>query len=306
MNSSGLRRAARAAAQLADHDVHRLDRLAVEVAAALGPGLVLQLDAAGPGLLEAPHGVRHVRHVAVAGVGVDQHRQVGTAAHGGQAVEDLAQSGQADVGLARRPARRRVAAQVEAGEAGGHRRDRLERRADPRAGPAAPRWTRSGRRTLADRCSRGLPSALHPAASVSTAPNSVVCKTVWRNSNYERENPCRARSIVSRLRTTSRARGCAWQRSTSPRPRCAGSSSAGSCQPGDRLGEVELAEQPGHEPHARPRGAASLVLAGAGRGRRAPGRSRDVVVRARARPGLRAPRPRSRGWRRRRRGQAAT
>jgi hypothetical protein len=52
--------------------------LAVEVAAALGEALVLQLDHRGAGALEAAHRALHVQRIAEAGVGVDDHRHAST------------------------------------------------------------------------------------------------------------------------------------------------------------------------------------------------------------------------------------
>ena len=75
-------------------------------------------------------GVGHVADVAVAGVGVDEDRMRRPCADGREALEDLAQAGQPDVGLARLPARRRVATQVDPREARRDGRDGLQRRPD--------------------------------------------------------------------------------------------------------------------------------------------------------------------------------
>ena len=65
------RRASTRGADLAAHLGRRDQRLAVEMAAALGKVLVLELDRVGAGALELAHGALDVERVAVAGVGVD-------------------------------------------------------------------------------------------------------------------------------------------------------------------------------------------------------------------------------------------
>ena len=73
------------------------DLLAVEVAAALGVDLVLDVQAGDAGVLEGLHGAGDVHRLAEAGVGVDERGQVG---HPGDllgAPGDLGQGGQADV-----------------------------------------------------------------------------------------------------------------------------------------------------------------------------------------------------------------
>ena len=57
---------------LVRHGVRRHDLLAVEVAAALGPLLVLEKQAADAEPLVGMHGLNHVLHVAVAVVGIDE------------------------------------------------------------------------------------------------------------------------------------------------------------------------------------------------------------------------------------------
>ena len=56
---------------LAGHLLRRDQRLAVEMAAALGKILVLELDRVGAGALEQAHGALHIERVAIAGVGID-------------------------------------------------------------------------------------------------------------------------------------------------------------------------------------------------------------------------------------------
>ena len=70
------------------------------MAAALGKLLVLELDRAGAGALEQPHGALDVERVAVAGVGVDDQMGVDAVADQRDGVDDLAHGDEADVGAA--------------------------------------------------------------------------------------------------------------------------------------------------------------------------------------------------------------
>src|SRR5690606_36631079 len=74
--------------------------LAVEVAAALGVDLVLDVEAGHPGVLEHLDGAGDVHRLAEAGVGIDDGGQLGHAGDLSAAGGDLAQRGEPDVRLA--------------------------------------------------------------------------------------------------------------------------------------------------------------------------------------------------------------
>ena len=72
MISVSRERRASTAARILPHISPRRDqRLAVEMAAALGEVLVLELDRVGAGALELAHGAHDIERIAVAGVGID-------------------------------------------------------------------------------------------------------------------------------------------------------------------------------------------------------------------------------------------
>ena len=73
------------------------DRLAVEVAAALGVDLVLEVAAGQAAGLERLDGTGDVHRLAEAGVGVDDGRQVGDGGDLATATGDLVQRGEPDV-----------------------------------------------------------------------------------------------------------------------------------------------------------------------------------------------------------------
>src|SRR5699024_7114056 len=73
-------------------------RLAVQVAAAFGVDLVLDVAAGQPRLLELLDRAGHVHRLAETGVGVDQTGQIGGTGDLTAAGGDLGQGGQADVG----------------------------------------------------------------------------------------------------------------------------------------------------------------------------------------------------------------
>jgi hypothetical protein len=76
------------------------DLLAVQVTAALGVDLVLDVAAGHPGVLERLDGARDVHGFAEPGVGVDERREVGHARDLPGACGDLGRGRQADVGQA--------------------------------------------------------------------------------------------------------------------------------------------------------------------------------------------------------------
>ena len=83
---------------LADHFGCRHQPLLVEVAAALGKGLVLELDRVGAGAFEQPHGARDIERIAVAGIGIDDQIGGNPVADRADDVGDFAHADQADVG----------------------------------------------------------------------------------------------------------------------------------------------------------------------------------------------------------------
>ena len=119
-------------ADLAAHLLRRDQRLAVEMAAALGEVLVLELDRGGAGALELADGAMDVQRVAVAGVGVDDQVRGHAVADQRQRLGHLGHGDEPDV----RPAEPRVgdggAGDVERLEAGLRRDQRGERVIDAR------------------------------------------------------------------------------------------------------------------------------------------------------------------------------
>jgi hypothetical protein len=87
-------------AQLAAHLGHRHHALAVKVAAALGKGLVFELNHGRTGALEGAHRALGVQGVAKAGIGIDDHRQLHPLGDAREAVSHLGGGGQADIGAA--------------------------------------------------------------------------------------------------------------------------------------------------------------------------------------------------------------
>ena len=85
---------------LAHRNVTRLDNLVVHVTTALGPGLVFELNRRDSKQLHAPHRADHIGNIPVAGVAIDNQREVGHAAHGMYRIFDFGISAQADVWLA--------------------------------------------------------------------------------------------------------------------------------------------------------------------------------------------------------------
>ena len=126
---------------LADHFLRRDQRLVVEMAAALGEVLVLELDGVGAGALEQTHGALDIERIAVAGVGVDDEMRADAVADQRQRLDHLAHADEADVG----PAEPRVGdgragdvERLEAGLLGDQRRQRIVdagRDQDRRAAP---------------------------------------------------------------------------------------------------------------------------------------------------------------------------
>jgi hypothetical protein len=115
-------------AELALHLGDRDHGLAVEVAAALGEGLVLELDHGRTGALEAAHRALHVERVAEAGVGVDDHRHAHAFGDARQRLLDFREGRQADVAAAEPGVgdrRTREIERLEAGLLGDERRERV-------------------------------------------------------------------------------------------------------------------------------------------------------------------------------------
>ena len=86
--------------ELAAHLAYRHHRLAVQVPAALGKALVLNLDHGGACALKAAHGALGVEGVAEAGVGIDDDGRAHALGDAGQGVFHLGVGGQAHVGAA--------------------------------------------------------------------------------------------------------------------------------------------------------------------------------------------------------------
>nr|WP_233500091.1 hypothetical protein [Gordonia sp. YC-JH1] len=84
--------------QPAQHVVDRDHLLAVEVSAAFGVHLVLEVAAGQPGVLERRDGPGRTHRLAEPGVGVDERRQVGGSRGRSAARGDLGEGGEADVG----------------------------------------------------------------------------------------------------------------------------------------------------------------------------------------------------------------
>jgi hypothetical protein len=103
---------------LARHLGGRDQGLLVEVAAALGQRLVLDLDGAGARTLEQPHRARDVEGVAVAGVGIDHQRGCNPVADQRDGVRHLGHRHEADVGAAQPRVGDGRAGHVERGETG--------------------------------------------------------------------------------------------------------------------------------------------------------------------------------------------
>jgi hypothetical protein len=85
---------------LARHLLRGDQALADHVAAALGPHLVLDMDAGHPGALELAHRARGVEGVAVAVVGVDDHRDAHRLGDVARVLHHLRHGDQADVRIA--------------------------------------------------------------------------------------------------------------------------------------------------------------------------------------------------------------
>ena len=85
---------------LADHLCGRNECLVIEVTAALGKRLVLDLDRVGPGTLEQPHRAFDIECIAVAGVGIDDQAGGNAVADHADNVGDLAHADETDVGTA--------------------------------------------------------------------------------------------------------------------------------------------------------------------------------------------------------------
>ena len=75
----------------------RNQRLVVEMAAALGKVLVLDLDRVGAGAFEQPHGALDIERVTVAGVGVDDEMGGDAVADQRDGIGDFAHADEADV-----------------------------------------------------------------------------------------------------------------------------------------------------------------------------------------------------------------
>ena len=85
---------------LLDHLLGRDDLLALHVAAALGPDLVLEHHAGHARVLERAHRVVDVDGVAVAGVGIGEQCEIGAAREYAHRGEVVLETHQADVGHA--------------------------------------------------------------------------------------------------------------------------------------------------------------------------------------------------------------
>ena len=94
------RRASTAALILPHHLRRRNQRLVVEMAAALGKVLVLELDGIGAGALEQAHGALDIERVAVAGIGIDHEMRRHAVADQADGLDHLAHADQPDVGAA--------------------------------------------------------------------------------------------------------------------------------------------------------------------------------------------------------------
>ena len=118
ISRSGSRRASTAARSLPHHLVGADQPLAAHVPALLGRHLVLELDPGDAGLLVELHGADDVDRVAVAGVGVGDHRHVDGGHDPPGVVDHLAAAEQPDVGAADQRGRRPEAGHVDGVEAG--------------------------------------------------------------------------------------------------------------------------------------------------------------------------------------------
>ena len=85
---------------LADHLRRRDQRLVVEMAAALGKILILDLDGIGAGALEQAHRALDIERIAVAGVGIDNEMGRDAVADQRDCIDHLGHADQADVGPA--------------------------------------------------------------------------------------------------------------------------------------------------------------------------------------------------------------
>ena len=119
-------------ADFAAHLVRRDQRLAVEVAAALGKILVLELDRVGAGALELADRAHHIERVAVAGVGIDDQVRADPVANERQRIDHLGHGDEADVGAAEPGVGDGRAGDIERREPGLARDQRGERIVDPR------------------------------------------------------------------------------------------------------------------------------------------------------------------------------
>ena len=157
---SALRRASVAARILPTISARRDHALVGEMAAALGKGLVLDLDRGGARALEQPDRPLDVQRIAVAGVGVDDDRRRHALADMGERIGDLAHRDEADVGPA------------EPGIGDARRpRDRAPRsRRPPRARRSARRRRRARR---APRFARDAASARRPQPLARVFPDGA-------------------------------------------------------------------------------------------------------------------------------------
>ena len=85
---------------LAHHLRRRNQHLVVEMAAALGEILVLELDGVGAGALEQAHRALDIERVAVAGVGIDHEMRRHAVADQADGLDHLAHADQPDIGAA--------------------------------------------------------------------------------------------------------------------------------------------------------------------------------------------------------------
>ena len=99
MTKSGSWRASSAALILPDHLFLGDEALAEHVAAALRPDLVLDVDAGHAGALELAHRAPRVDRVAVAVVGVDDHRNAHRLGDVARVLDHLGHRHQPDVGI---------------------------------------------------------------------------------------------------------------------------------------------------------------------------------------------------------------
>ena len=93
----GIRARIQRGLELAHHLLHRHHRLAIQMAAALGEGLVFQLDHGGTCPLKPFDRAHHIKRVAKTCVSIHDDRQTDTLGDAGQRVGHLGEGGQTNV-----------------------------------------------------------------------------------------------------------------------------------------------------------------------------------------------------------------